>query len=140
MTKPDHVLMDQHIETLLSRDPAAVVTVTVRSWSQLLPKLTLIIGEGGFRPLYSRSVRLAALQFPWLEHQLLEPSSTNRFRGLQTRLEAVDIAEARLASALQFKLFLGMLASLIGEQLTARILESAWPVKAAQAIQKDSLS
>jgi hypothetical protein len=131
--------MHRQIEALLNREPAAVVAVTVASWTQLLPLLTSIIGEGGFKPLYNRSVRLAAVQFPWLAHQLAEPTNTQRFEGLRACLEAADLAEARQASALQFNLFLGMLASLIGEQLTARILRSAWPEETPPSFEKDAL-
>lgn len=138
-TDPHFPFMRQQIEALLNRDPAAVVTVTVSSWAQLMPLLTSIIGDGGFKPLYGRSVRRAAVQFPWLAHQLAEPSSANRFKGLQACLEAVDPLEARLASALQFQSFLDMLASLIGEQLTLRVLKTAWPQEAPPSSLRDLL-
>jgi hypothetical protein len=126
-----------HIEALRACPPADVAAVTLRLWRELAPELTLIVGEGGFKPLYNRSVRLAGKSFPWLVHQLVQPVAADRFTELEARFEAASEAERLSASLLLFEIFLGMLASLIGDVLTARILQSAWPLDLSITNTKD---
>lgn len=85
-----------------------------------------IIGEKGFQSLYARTILLKSKRFPWLvqEHIALHPSQC--FTNLKNCFEAQTgktICEANYALLITF---IDILALLIGERLTARILDSAW--------------
>lgn len=127
----------QMIQSALTRHPHAMVPTTLRLWEQLTPELVAIIGEGGFRPLYARSVRLACQQYPWMAHDAQALDASGRLAQLQTCLEAQEPAQAHQASMALFTIFLDMLASLIGETLTNHLLQSAWPQETVQTPAKD---
>lgn len=140
MTQRPHQFRLQQIEAILARQPSAIAEVTLALWERLAPELIVIIGEGGFRPLYNRSIRLASERFTWLAVPLTSaiPSSSSRFTGLRLQLEVADPAQALQASLAVFDSFLTTLASLIGDVLTARILQSAWPENTPNTFLKDS--
>ena len=125
--------------------PAVGVHPTVRLWQQCAPELISIIGEGGFQPLYERSVRMAARQHPWLAHDSRAkpgepPSGSIGFQQLQAKLqvhEALDANEADLASTALFTIFFDMLASLIGDSLTTHLLHCAWRQHISALLDKD---
>jgi DNA-binding GntR family transcriptional regulator len=116
----------QIIEAALARHPEAVVLVTICLWQRLAPELVSIIGEGGFKPLYARSVRLSCAQYPWLAPAAAAAPGEERFAPLQALLQAQDLTQALQGSAALFNIFLDLLASLIGEVLTTHLLSSAW--------------
>ncbi|MDB5868942.1 MAG: hypothetical protein JWP96_1274 [Polaromonas sp.] len=125
------------IDTALARHPEAVAQGTVRLWERLAPELISIIGEGGFKPLYSRSLRLACVQYPWMAPGGVVPSGQGHFAELQARLQAQDPAQASHASNAFFNIFLDLLASLIGEVLTTHLLHSAWSQETSEIPAKD---
>ena len=116
----------QLIEAAFTSHPETVANATLQLWEQLAPPLVSIIGEDGFKPLYARSLRLAAKQHPWLAPDLTKSAIQDRFTDLQACLSRQDAAEARLGSRALFTIFLDVLASLIGEALTTYLLHSAW--------------
>ena len=122
---PDHPRR-KLIAAVLAERPEAVVDVAIALWNRLAPELIAIVGEGGFRPLYARSVRLAAGRFPWLSPELAMPAHSDSFSQLRAQLCVRTPAEAHLASQDLFNVFFDLLASLIGESLTNQILSFAW--------------
>lgn len=127
----------QMIDAALARHPEAVAQATVHLWERLAPELISIIGEGGFKPLYSRSLRLACVQYPWMAPGGIVPSGKGNFAELQARLQAQDVTQASHASRALFNIFLDLLASLIGEVLTMHLLQSAWRQEASATPAKD---
>ncbi|CAN5234752.1 hypothetical protein BH10PSE16_BH10PSE16_23090 [soil metagenome] len=127
----------QLIETALTQDPEAVVPVTIRLWERLAPELISIIGEGGFTPLYARSVRLACARYPWMAQGAAPALGHARFTELQALLQAQDLVQASQASMALFTIFLDVLASLIGEELTTHLLHSAWSQETSETPAKD---
>ena len=127
----------QVLEAALAGNPDAVVPTTIRRWEQLAPNLILIIGEGGFKPLYARSIRLASKQHEWLLPCVEKPAVGVRFTELAACLQAQDIVGAQQASLDLFTIFLDVLASLIGEELTTHLLHSAWSNKISETPAKD---
>lgn len=108
---------------------ASVADISIALWESLAGELGLIIGNGGFLPLYLRSVQLSAVRFPSLSLAGAAAASTSeksRFASLRTSFEGQGSAEASEASAALFNTFIDMLARLIGEALTLGILRSAW--------------
>jgi hypothetical protein len=127
----------QLIASAVTQHPDGVVQTTVRLWQQLAPELISIIGEGGFKPLYARSIRLASRQYPWLAHDPAPPAGQQGFAELQACLQAQDKVQAKLASLALFSIFLDVLASLIGEELTTHLLHSAWRKETSETPAKD---
>ena len=125
------------IKDALSQQPEAVVQTSLRLWELLAPELISIIGEGGFTPLYARSIRLACKQHAWLAQQGVRPSGKERFTELRNGLQAQDPAHSRQASLDLFIIFLDLLASLIGEELTTHLLHSAWSKETSKTPAKD---
>jgi len=121
----------------LSRHPEAVVQTTIRLWEQLAPELILIIGQGGFTPLFARSIRLVSKQHAWLAQYVAKPSDKERFTELRNCLQAQDPAQASQASMDFFAIFLDLLDSLIGEELTTHLLHSAWSKDTFETPAKD---
>ena len=117
---------DQLIEAALTIHPETVGDATLHLWEQLAPQLISIIGEGGFKPLYTRSLRLASRQHPWIAPDPTKSVIQERFTDLQACLQRQDAMQARLGSLALFTIFLDVLASLIGEELTTYLLHSAW--------------
>lgn len=114
--------------------PEAIGEVTVDLWSRLAAQLISIIGEGGFQSLYSRSVHLTRVTFPWIAEVGQAGSAETRFASLQQSLDGRDFAEASEASILLLITLIDILTVLIGELLTSSILSSAWD---HDAIDKD---
>lgn len=118
------------IQSLVApRAGGSIADISIALWESLASELGLIIGDGGFLPLYLRSVQLSAIRFPSLSlagEAAASRGEKSRFASLKTSLEAQAPAEASEGSALLFNTFIDMLARLIGEDLALSILRSAW--------------
>ena len=106
--------------------PIPVAQSSILLWENLFEELQEIIGENGFQSLYIRSIHLNSKAFPWLsiEHSSLQTAS--RFKNLEKCFEGQSdklIAHANFALLIAF---VDILALLIGDLLTAKILVSAW--------------
>lgn len=117
--------------------PDAILEVTLHLWERLAFELVSIIGEGGFQSLYSRSVHLAGVAFPWLAPTHSTQLTESRFTGLIMSLEGRDSAEAGEASIALLITFIDILAMLIGDLLTAGILRAAWSDDALDTAAKE---
>ncbi|MEO8117721.1 MAG: hypothetical protein ABI606_00170 [Rhodoferax sp.] len=111
-------LTEQHTEKVA--DNAIVL------WEQMATQIIAIVGEGGFNSLYARSLFLIVSHHPWLASGALSPQTGQRFSELNKCLEGQTPAQAVAGTTLLLITFTDILASLIGEQLTIRILQSAW--------------
>lgn len=55
------------IQRLVMPQPGvSTADVSIGLWLRLAAELGLLIGDGGFLPLYRRSVQLSLASFPWL--------------------------------------------------------------------------
>jgi len=120
------LLRQQIIASLMAQQPENIPDAAVGHWEKLADEIISIVGEAGFNSLYERSVHLAQPTFPWLPPASSPPQAHHRFAELRTRLADQTPAHARAAHSLLLTSFTDILASLIGEQLTASILRSAW--------------
>ncbi|MHB0917589.1 MAG: hypothetical protein ACYC39_12850 [Thiobacillus sp.] len=116
----------QLIESLMARHPEKVADAAIDLWEQMAAQIISIVGEDGFNSLYARSVFLAQPTFPWLAASSLSQPNDQRFTELKKGLEGQTPSQAREANSLLLLTFTGILAALIGEPLTTRILCSAW--------------
>ena len=121
-----YLLRHQIINNLMARQPEKVADAALSLWEQMAAQIISIVGEGGFNSLYARSVFLTQLTFPWLAASALSPQAEHRFAQLKISFEGQTPAEASAANSLLLITFTDILAALIGEQLTTRILRSAW--------------
>ena len=120
------LLRHQMINNLMAQPAEKVADTAINLWEQMATQIISIVGNGGFNSLYARSVFLSQSTFPWLAADPLSPQPDHRFSELKMSLEGQMPAQAREANSLLLITFTDILASLIGEQLTIRILRSAW--------------
>lgn len=125
------------IKRAVMQRPEAMLDVSIDLWERLAAKLILIIGEGGFQSLYSRSVHVTGAAFPWLAPSHPRHQTDSRFTGLKISLGGRDIQEAREASIALLNTFIDILALLIGELLTTSILHAAWGDEALDMAAKE---
>lgn len=114
------------IEDLLPQQADNAVDIAITQWELMATQIILIIGEGGFSALYLRSLHLSQATFPWLPSDSLSLQADARFAHLKTSLEGQSPELVSAANHLLLITLTDILASLLGEALTIRILNSAW--------------
>lgn len=114
------------IRTALTSRPETVLAMTVQLWVQLTLELVPIIGSGGFNSLYTRTVHLTRVDFPWLTNDQPPPAPDLLFIRLSSCLEQQSVTQASEASVRLLMTFLDILATLIGESMTDTIIRSVW--------------
>ncbi|MHB8948072.1 MAG: hypothetical protein ACYC4S_03285 [Rhodoferax sp.] len=122
------LLRHQLIKGLTTQRHEKGTDAAVDLWTQMAAQLILIIGGGGFDSLYARSVFLSQSTYPWLAAGSGPPQTDHRFAELEKSLQDQSPTLAREANCLLLITFTNILASMIGESLTTRILNSAWDV------------
>ena len=125
------------IESLLAQHSENVPDAAVDLWEKMSTQIISIVGEGGFTSLYARSLHLTQSAFPWLADSSLSPPADQRFKKLKISFEGQTPAQATEANRRLLTTFTDILASLVGEQLTTRILRSAWGVDAQDRTSKE---
>lgn len=126
MMKKSDSQRHQQIQNLTAQPAQKAVDAAIHLWEQLAKHLISIVGEGGFNSLYARSLLLAKSSYPWLVAPALPSQNRHRFAELRISFEAQAPEQTNAANLLLLITFTDILASLIGEQLTSRILNSAW--------------
>lgn len=119
-------LRHQIVKSLTTQDAERVVDAELELWERMAAQIISIVGEGGFNSLFARSMFLTRATFPWLAAGSPPPPTERRFTELKRCLDGQTPAHARAANRLLLITFTDILASLIGEQLTIRILRAAW--------------
>jgi hypothetical protein len=94
-----------------------------RVYDKLHAQLAPLLGSVGFQALLARSAKLARGELACLGEAATLESSTN----LLECLRAGDPAVVAETAATLFGTFLALIATFIGERLTAQVLASAWP-------------
>jgi hypothetical protein len=119
-------LRHQIVRSLTTQHVENVVDAELGLWEQMATQIISIVGEGGFNSLYARSLFLTRAAFPWLATGSPSPQAEHRFAELKQCLDGQTPAQARAANRLLLITFTDILAALIGELLTTRILRAAW--------------
>jgi hypothetical protein len=96
-----------------------------QQWLRLAHQLSPLVGENGFCALYARAVRLVRPQYDWLSGNQSSKSVEQLMETLNSDFRAVESAVADKAHAALLNTFTKLLAALIGEALTIRLLDSA---------------
>jgi hypothetical protein len=120
-----NVLRHQIIKSLTAQNTEKVADAAIILWEKLAAQIISVVGEDGFNTLYERSIFLNQSIFPWLPG-VLSCKTNQRLTGLKMSLEAQTPEQASTANSLLLITFTDILALLIGEQLTSRILSLAW--------------
>ncbi len=119
-------LRHQIIKNLITQSNEDAADVAVKLWKKIAIQIISIIGEGGFNSLYVRSVFLTQSKFPWILDGSPSSETDYRFEELKKCLDGQEPAIACEASCLLLITFTDILATLIGEHLTASIFRSVW--------------
>jgi len=117
--------------TLLHRaegfsDASAVAKTIAGTWLQMADLLAPVIGAQGVDVLFRRSLHLANSAFHCLVDPGEQEDDANQLAILQARLASQSKDDAAEAGYNLLVTFTELLASLIGESLTERILQPAW--------------
>lgn len=112
----------------------ALTLSAVRVLAKLRVLLSARIGQEGFRTLLSRALALAAARHPHLGAVRVE--AAGGLAGLAEAQGADPQATTDGAEALVTHL-LDLLVTFIGEDLTTRLLETAWPGLAEEKLAED---
>jgi hypothetical protein len=86
-----------------------------------------VIGQTGVDALTGRAVHLVQREFRWLATAATRDRPGGSFADVLASLQNQDLAVATDATAAVFATFAGLLVTFIGESLTARLLDKAWP-------------
>ncbi|VXB85831.1 conserved hypothetical protein [Massilia sp. 9I] len=94
-------------------------------WRRIAQQLCPLIGESGFCALFSRACHVVGPDYAWLIPQQPCRSPEQLFGALEERMALVDAERAAATNDALLRTFTQLLAALIGEGLTQRLLASA---------------
>ena len=106
-------------------DPSAASGALLLPWRRIAQHLCPLIGESGFCALFGRAVHVVGPDHAWLAPQQPCRAPEQLFSSLEERMALVDAERAAAANEALLRTFTQLLAALIGERLTHRLLESA---------------
>jgi len=110
-----------------SPDAAALAAAARRSFDELARVLAPMIGQIGIDALAARAVHLAQWEYSWLANTRDPEHTDGPFAHVGMALEHQEPALATEAAAALLATFTGLLVTMIGEPLTARLTRQAWP-------------
>jgi hypothetical protein len=103
----------------------AIAGRVLAEWQRVETALSPVIGRGGVAALFRRSLFLARAAHPWLPEDHAGALDPVEFTGLQAALALRPAADASAADKSLQRTFQELLASLIGDSLTERLLRPA---------------
>jgi hypothetical protein len=120
-----------------SPDASAIAEATLNTWHQVATQLAPVVGVHGVDAIFSRSLHVTSKDFPWLAmagNDGNDGNSAALLASLKARLAGQETAAAAEASHALLVNFTELLATLIGESLTDRLLAPVWmpPLPAAE--------
>ena len=107
-------------------DSSAIAEAALGMWSRTSHRLEPVIGLRGVDALFNRALHVTCRTYPWLATTAVEEDGTAQLVGLRLRLASRDRVEAEEASYVLLMTFTLLLANLIGESLTKRLLAPVW--------------
>jgi hypothetical protein len=131
VTLPVKAILRQRLVRVITRraassSAAAVAEAARRTHDDLMTALAPLISSSGVEALWARAFDLARREYP---HYIRSDASSAEApvvemgRWLETQSPSIAIE----ASAAMFATFAELLGTMIGETLTTRYLEQAWP-------------
>jgi hypothetical protein len=104
-----------------------VAAGAAQAWKKMSQHLSRLVGEGGVRALFDRSLTLTCAQFPWLVSAAKAAPSDPPWNQLRTCLETQDPDVGIEASVVLVITFVRLLGKFIGEALAVRLFHEVWP-------------
>lgn len=120
-------------------DAGRVAEAALGIWQQVADRLAPVIGVQGVAILFSRALHLTRTDFPWLALAGGHVESAAQLASLKARLAERDPDDATAASYSLLVNVIEILATLLGESLTERLLEPVW-VSTPPSAAKETLS
>ncbi|ACU90321.1 hypothetical protein Dbac_2239 [Desulfomicrobium baculatum DSM 4028] len=122
-----------------SPDALAIAKATSETWLLMSAQLTPVIGGNGVEAILKRSVHLTSVVFPWMTI----PDAQMDIDSLPVRINALlagrePVAAAQASSSLLIT-FTELLATLIGNSLTRRLLDPVW-ITAPDVVEQEKTS
>ncbi len=114
------------LQTVNAHRASAVADAVLEIWQQIGTRLEPVVGARGVDVLFGRALQLTSRVFPWLKTSADSGNSAASLTSIRDCLASHDkdlAAEAGLALIAEFT---ELLATLIGEPLTDRLLGSVW--------------
>jgi hypothetical protein len=117
---------------------SAVADATVRTWMRAAAELAPLIGQGGVRALYERSLHLTRAIHPWLPEAEQSVQTDATFSALKAGLQKGEPEDALEASTAFLIAYTDLLSKLIGETLTMRLVDASWVYDGAEQVRRES--
>ena len=112
-------------------DSSAIAEAALATWSRVADRLELVIGLRGVDALFNRALHVTGKTYPWLTTAAVDENGAAQLTGLRLRLAGREAVEAEEASYVLLMTFTVLLANLIGESLTKRLLAPVWSLPSA---------
>ncbi|MDO8990560.1 MAG: hypothetical protein Q7U91_13120 [Sideroxyarcus sp.] len=107
-------------------DSNAFAEATLGVWHEVEVRLTPVLGAGGIDALFRRSLHITGATYSWLALTTDDENSAVLRADLKARLAGHETAVACEAGYTLLVTFSGLLATLIGNSLTERLLNPVW--------------
>jgi hypothetical protein len=107
-------------------DAKALAVATASIWPQFSVRLAPVIGARGVEILFNRALYLASTSFPFLAVVANRGRGTAALEAIRARIGQQDASVAAAASCEFLFTFTVLLATLIGDSLTDRLLGPVW--------------
>jgi len=111
----------------IGTDPPAAAAALAGVYEALAHHLEPLMGTRAVRAIYIRSVHLATTELPWIAAGADVQDGAEPVDALRSCLAHQDPTGATDGARLLLATFADLLARLIGEGLTTRLLAQAWP-------------
>ncbi len=107
-------------------DASAIAEAALGAWQQVAGRLDPVIGTRGVAVLFGRALHLTRKRFAWLVVAWDPADSGAALTHLKACFAARETEDAAQAGCALLATFTELLASLIGESLTERLLGPVW--------------
>jgi hypothetical protein len=111
---------------------------TAATWREVAVQLTPVIGARGLDVLFNRALHQTSAAFPWLALAVDRGGSASPLPSLMSCLAGQQTSSATEASYTLLLTFTELLASLIGESLTTRLLAPVWAPPSSSSRQESA--
>jgi len=112
-------------------DTEAIAEAALDMWRRVSDRLEPVIGIRGVDALFNRALHVTGRTYPWLMATSVDEDGAAQLAGLRLRLAGRGPVQAEEASYVLLMTFTVLLANLIGESLTKRLLEPVWSLPSA---------
>jgi hypothetical protein len=116
-----------------SPDASAIAEATEGTWQRVASRLSPVIGTRGVDALFNRARHVTSKTFPWLATTGNDGGCAEQMANLKAHLAGREPNVAAEASYVLLVTFTVLLATLIGEPLTERLLESIWIISSQKS-------